>query len=48
MEIIELHSLTESQTADLLGLMEVLDSTVKVTPEVLKAALSALFLLFSI
>lgn len=38
MEIIELHSLTDSQTADLLGLMEVLDSTVKVTPEVLKAA----------
>lgn len=38
MEIIQLHSISNSQADDLLALMEVLDNTVPVTPEVLSAA----------
>lgn len=38
MEIVELNTLSSQNIQDLLGLMEVLDSSVKVTPEVLKAA----------
>lgn len=38
MEIIELNKLKEQDIQDLLGLMEVLDSSVKVTPEILKSA----------
>ena len=38
MEIIELYTLKEQDIQDLLGLMEELDSSVKVTPEILKAA----------
>ena len=37
MEIIELYTLKEQDIQDLLGLMEELDSSVKVTPEILKA-----------
>ncbi len=38
MEIIELYTLKEQDIQDLLGLMEELDSSVKVTHEILKAA----------
>ena len=38
MEIIELYTLKEQDIQDLLGLMEELDSSVKVTSEILKAA----------
>lgn len=38
MEIIELNSLSRQNIQDLLGLMEVLDSSIKVTPEILKEA----------
>ena len=38
MEIIELKALTEQDIQDLLGLMEVLDGSVKVTPDTLRAA----------
>ena len=38
MEIIELNTLREQDIQDLLGLMEVLDSSIKVTPEILKSA----------
>lgn len=38
MEIIQLHSISNSQADDLQALMEVLDNTVPVTPEVLSAA----------
>ena len=38
MEIIELNTLSSRNIQDLLGLMEVLDSSVIVTPEVLKEA----------
>lgn len=41
MEIKELTSLTEAQVADLLNLMAVLDDTVAVTPEMLRAAAEA-------
>ena len=41
MEIIELNTLKEQDIQDLLGLMEVLDGSVKVTPEILKAAAQA-------
>ena len=41
MEIIELNTLKEKDIQDLLGLMEVLDSSIKVTPEILKAAAQA-------
>ena len=36
MEIIELNTLKEQDIQDLLGLMEVLDGSIKVTPEILK------------
>ena len=38
MEIIELNSLSQQNIQDLLGLMEVLDSSIKVKPEILKEA----------
>lgn len=41
MEIIELNTLREQEIRDLLGLMEVLDSSIAVTPEILKAAAEA-------
>ncbi len=41
MEIIELNTLKEQDIQDLLGLMEVLDSSIKVTPQILKAAAQA-------
>ena len=41
MEIIELNQLKEQDIQDLLGLMEVLDGSVKVTPQILKAAAEA-------
>ena len=41
MEIIELNTLKEQDIQDLLGLMEVLDSSIKVTPQILKAAAEA-------
>ncbi|MBQ7273257.1 MAG: GNAT family N-acetyltransferase [Bacteroidales bacterium] len=41
MEIIELNTLKEQDIQDLLGLMEVLDGSVKVTPEILTAAAQA-------
>ena len=41
MEIIELNTLKEQDIQDLLDLMEVLDGSVKVTPEILKAAAQA-------
>ena len=41
MEIIELNTLKEQDIQDLLGLMEVLDGSIKVTPEILKAAAEA-------
>lgn len=41
MEIKELTSLTDSQVADVLRLMAVLDDTVAVTPEMLRAAAEA-------
>ena len=41
MEIIELNTLKEQDIQDLLGLMEVLDGSVKVTPQILKAAAQA-------
>ena len=41
MEISELNTLREQEIRDLLGLMEVLDSSIAVTPEILKAAAEA-------
>ena len=41
MEIIELNKLKEQDIRDLLGLMEVLDGSVKVTPQILIAAAQA-------
>ena len=41
MEIIELNTLREQDIRDLLALMEVLDSSIAVTPETLKAAAEA-------
>lgn len=41
MEIIELNTLREQDIRDLMGLMEVLDSSIAVTPEILKAAVEA-------
>ena len=41
MEIIELNTLKEQDIQDLLGLMEVLDGSVKVTPQILIAAVQA-------
>ena len=41
MEIIELNTLKEQDIQDLLGLMEVLDGSIKVTPQILKAAAEA-------
>ena len=38
MEILELNTLSEQNIRDLLGLMEVLDSSINVTPQDLKAA----------
>lgn len=41
MEIIELNTLKEQDIQDLLGLMEVLDSSIKVSPQILKVAAEA-------
>ena len=41
MEIIELNTLKEQDIQDLLSLMEVLDGSIKVTPDILKAAAEA-------
>jgi len=41
MEIIELNTLKEQDIQDLLGLMEVLDGSITVTPDILKAAAEA-------
>ena len=41
MEIIELNTLKEQDIQDLLGLMEVMDGSIKVTPDILKSAAQA-------
>ncbi len=41
MEIIELNTLKEQDIQDLLGLLEVLDGSIKVKPDILKAAAEA-------